>query len=137
MIPPTFRAKHGLYHGFGHYSDTSDLAENIIFKLLKQLVNEYVGMIVIHGFQLPRLEEVCIFNTYPLAENHSELEILTSDYIVFHHSLGVIFMEVSHESKIRDSSILLAERQLENTQYIIELLLIVATEFLFHKGESL
>ena len=103
MIPPIFEATKSR-HQIGivqsvPYTDSGDDGESIIYELLRMLgVKEKMGMFVVNGFNyqhIKKWEDVCKSYLVP------ELPCYDGecDFIIFHHRLGLIFIEVKTISK--------------------------------------
>ena len=103
MIPPIFEATKSR-HQIGivqsvPYTDSGDDGESIIYELLRMLgEKEKMGMFVLNGFNLQHIkkwEGVCKSYSVP------ELPCYDGecDFIIFHHRLGLIFIEVKTISK--------------------------------------
>lgn len=91
----------------------NDEGDSIIFNLLKQLGElNNMGMFVVQGFQLNKIKKLCKSRVLP--------KIRGSDFIVFHHTLGVIALEV--KDKIDSATILDAEDELKISHNIITIL---------------
>ena len=98
MIPPTFKARDS-HHQIGitetePYTDSGDNGESIIYELLRRFGNEKkMGMFVINGLTLHNIKSWKIYSLLELPQ-HAE-----TDFIIFHHRLGLIFIEVKNTSK--------------------------------------
>ena len=103
MIPPIFEATKSRHQiGIAQpvpYTDSGDDGESKIYKLLRRLgEKEKMGMFVVNGFNLQHIEkwkDVCKSYFVPeLPWRDGEC-----DFIIFHHRLGLIFIEVKTISK--------------------------------------
>ena len=103
-------------------SNCTDLdGDGIIYDLLKQLgEQENIGMFVIHGFELkdiPKLNKECRSRNYlmpTILPKSGE-----SNFIIFHHTLGILSLEVKNYLKIEDGVLLDAENELKTSHDLI------------------
>lgn len=124
MIPPVFtpKAVEIAIEGLVHYHDSGELGESIIFNRLKELGEKMrSGMFVVHGFHL---KDVLKWNKkcapdYKVPSIRSE-DVRECDFIIFHHALGIISIEVKNVQHIRNNNILSAERQLKTSHDLVE-----------------
>ena len=133
MIPPIF--KPGLSAGRSDievkgpvvYSDPGEIGENTVYKLLRQLgETRNMGMFVFHNFKLKDIsgwnkkkvmisQEVCRLPDLP-----PEMITKECDFIVFHHSIGVIAIEVKNPvEKVRNKHVRDAEGQLDTSYDLV------------------
>lgn len=95
-----------------------DGGEDIIYSLLKQLGDlDNIGMFVIHGFQLkdiPKFNKECRSKVPTIL-----LKGGVSDFIIFHHTIGIISLEIINSLKISDRAVLDAENKLKTTHNLI------------------
>lgn len=100
MVPP-------VYTGDAIIDD----GEDFVYDLLKQLGDAgNIGMFVIHGFQLkdlPKVNKEC-----RLKVPKALLKSGVSDFVIFHHTIGTISIEVLNSLKLKDDAILEAENKL-------------------------
>ena len=133
MIPPIFRAAHS-NHDIGItdsviYSDSGDIGEKIIYDHLKELGN--VGMFVVNGFELQHIKtwnsKVGLGKHREYAVPVPKLELRAQkklDFIIFHHQLGIISLEVkkctSESKKTLQKAVNKALEQLEVSHAFIK-----------------
>ena len=95
-----------------------DDGEEIIYKLLSQLgVLDQIGMFVVHGFQLqdlPKFSNECK-SEVPAILSKSGI----SDFIIFHHSLGLISIEVINSLEVDRTALMKAEDKLETSHDLV------------------
>ena len=124
MIPPVFtpKAVEIAVEGPVHYADRGETGESIIFNRLKELgKRKEIGMFAVHGFEL---KDVAKWNKkcapdYKLPDVKPK-DVRECDFIIFHHTLGIISVEVKNILNIRNSDILSAESQLKTSHDIVE-----------------
>ena len=126
MIPPVFTPKKTkaiqvALEGPVHYTDRGDLGESIVYKRLEELGRvKKIGMFVVNGFHL---KDVVKWNTRSTPDYKvPSLQSTTNefDFIVFHHSLGVIAIEVKNNRDIQNNKIYDAEKQLKASHEFIQ-----------------
>ena len=112
MIPPVFTTK--CYEQMKFSSDIGDNHEGIIFNSLQQLGElSNIGMFVIYGLKLdasPNMNNlVCHSNDYGVNSGASK-----TDFLIFHHTFGVISLQVKIDPKIPDKAVLEAENKFDS-----------------------
>ena len=121
MIPPVFIGKstHEIgVKGSVTYSDPGESGENVVYKLLRDLGElRKIGMFVFHGFEL---KDIAGWNKKKVSQEckipdriiPSDMVTKECDFIIFHHSLEVISIEVKNPLvKVHNSHITSAETQ--------------------------
>ena len=102
MIPPVFTPKTKTVQlaleGPIHYTNRGELGENLVYKRLEELGKaKEIGMFVVHKFHLKdvvKWNKECILDyQVPSLQSGTTNEF---DFIIFHHALGVIAIEVKH-----------------------------------------
>ena len=84
-----------------------------------------MGMFVVHRFEVKdvlRWNEECTDDEYKKPKSFISESVVTvneCDFIIFHHTLGVILLEVENDSNIREHVVQEAEAQLQASQDII------------------
>ena len=141
MIPPIFKAK-GTHHEMGlmgstSYSDAGDIGESIVYNLLRQLGElKNIGMFVFHGFELKDIhkwnkecKKMCRSQEYEVPQilSTNDLTIRECDFIIFHHTFGVVSLEVKNRVKVHQDDIMLAEIQLKTSHDLVMKLATVNT----------
>ena len=132
MIPPIFKAKSAAKLGVKGpvvYSDPGEIGENTVYKHLRQLgETRNMGMFVFHSFELTHIarwnkkavslsKEVCRIPDLELPPKMTDKEC---DFIVFHHSIGLIAIEVKNPvEKVRNKHISDAEGQLDTSYKLV------------------
>ena len=122
MIPPVFTPKtiQLALKGPIHYTDRGELGESVVYKRLEELGKaKKIGMFVVHGFHLRNVvkwNEKCTPD-YQVPSVHSGTTN-EFDFIIFHHALGVIAIEVKNEE--RNPKIASAKRQLKTSHDFIQ-----------------
>ena len=123
MIPPVFTPKNYSSHQIGiegsiSCPDKGDEGERIIYNLIKQLGElRKIGMIVINGFLL---QDITKWNKGSRPKDFEVSKNGEFDFIIFHHTFGVISLEVKNYSNIKDSNAIPeALRQLEASKELI------------------
>ena len=131
MIPPIFRPAHS-NHDIGItdsviYSEKGDIGEKIIYDHLEELGD--VGMFVVNGFELQHIgtwnEKIGIGKDREYALPELKLPAQKElDFIIFHHQLGIISLEVKNctsESKdTLEKAVSKALEQLEVSHTLIK-----------------
>ena len=127
MIPPAFTSTKSktiqlALKGPVCYSDIGDLGESIVYKRLEELGKaKEIGMFVVHGFHL---RDVVKWNKKPILDCKAPSLKLGAtnefDFIIFHHALGVIAIEVKNDRNIQDNKIRDAEKRLETSHDFIQ-----------------
>ena len=122
MIPPVFTPKtiQLALKGPIHYTDRGELGESVVYKRLEELGKaKKIGMFVVHGFHLRNVvkwNEKCTPD-YQVPSVHSGTTN-EFDFIIFHHALGVIAIEVKNEEQ--NPKIASAKRQLKTSHDFIQ-----------------
>ena len=99
-------------------SDPRTNGEQIIYNHLKDLENE--GMFVVHDFELKyagKWKKECETGDDTVLTLTKKAE--ESDFIIFHHQLGMIFLEVKNYLSVSDSNLKKAESQLQTSLDIV------------------
>ena len=114
MIPPVFTPKtiQIAIEGPVHYSDRGELGESLVYNRLKELgETKKIGMFVIHGFHLKdvgKWNKRCTPDSDYQVPNFQSVREL--DFVIFHHALGAIAIEVKNDKNIRNNNIFSAEK---------------------------
>ena len=145
MIPPFFKAKR-THHEIGltesvSYSDAGDIGESVVYDLLRLLgESKNIGMFVFHDFELRQIlrrnkecTKVCGSQEYEVPIIKLKDDTLGEcDFIIFHHTLGVVSLEVKNYVKIHNDNIESAEKQLKKSHdLIVNLATVNTSEDLF------
>ena len=123
MIPPAFVAKNKSSHQIGIKGaatiiDKGDEGEAIVYNLLKQLGSlKQIGMFVVHGFQLKDLKQWNKHGANFLFDIPVNGEF---DFIIFHHALGIISLEVKNYDSNIEKAVQGALRQLKVCKRLME-----------------
>ena len=107
-----------------------DDGEDIVYSLLNRLGDaNNIGMFVIHGFQLKDLPKFNIEcrSKVPTAMLKSGV----SDFVIFHHTIGTISIEVVNSLKVGDNDMLVAENKLWASHHLITKLAAFDTSYQF------
>ena len=99
-------------------SDPSTNGEQIIYNCLRDLRNE--GMFVVHGFELQyvgKWVKECETNDDTVLKLTKKAK--ESDFIIFHHQLGIIFLEVKNYLSVSDGNLKEGESQLQRSLDIV------------------
>lgn len=124
MIPPAFTAKNYGSHQIGIKGaaaivDKGDVGEAIIYNLLEQLGRlKKIGMFVVNGFKLNDLtkwNQRLRTKDFIVSKNYNG----EFDFIIFHHTLGIISLEVKNYSDI-EKAVPKALSQLEISKHVIK-----------------
>ena len=127
MIPPAFMAtsvqKIGSEMSNVPYSYSGDQGESIIFNLLQKLGELMkIGMFVIHGFKLADITKwnkmVGEDSSYSVHRNLPQDR--EYDFIIFHHKLGVVLLEVKNFKKVEKKYVIKAEDQLDSSLNLVK-----------------
>jgi len=122
MIPPVFTVKNKSTHQIGIKGsaliiDRGDQGEAIVFDLLEQLgISKKIGMFVVHGFELKDLK-----SWKGKTKGCQDFIVKINgefDFVIFHHTLGIISLEVKNYSEAERSTSD-ALRQLETSKQVI------------------
>lgn len=124
MIPPVFTPKtvQVAIEGPVLYSDRGELGESIVYNRLMELgEKKKIGMFVINGFHL---KDVGKWNKrctpdYQVPDIRSG-NVHEFDFVIFHHTLGVIAVEVKNDLNVRNNNILSAEKQLKMSHDFVQ-----------------
>ena len=125
MIPPVFTPKTKTVQlalkGPIHQTDRGELGENLVYKRLEELGKaKEIGMFVVHGF---RLRDVVNWNKKcTLDYRVPSLPSTTDefDFVIFHHALGVITIEVKNARNIPNNIIAFVEKRLKTSHDFIQ-----------------
>jgi hypothetical protein len=133
MVPPAFVLKNKGSHQIGIKSsapiiiiDKGERGEAVVYNLLQQLGNaNEIGMFVVRGFELSDLKKwkkVVKCQDF-IVPNDGEF-----DFVIFHHKLGIISLEVKSYREIKDA--------VPNALYQLEVSKQVIMKFATYEGES-
>ena len=127
MIPPVFTSMKSkpiqlALKGPVRYTNRGDLGESIVYKRLEELGKaKKIGMFVVHGFHLKNVvkwnREFTPDYQVPSVHSGTTNEF---DFIIFHHALGVIAIDVKNGRNIQDMKIRDAERQLKASHSFVQ-----------------
>ena len=132
MIPPAFKPKGSNFNialeGLvPEYSDRGDQGESIVYHFLKQLGEQkHMGMFVVNGFQLNDIINWNRSCDKKRMKNYQVPQVLTTartsgmaepedgecDFIIFHHTFGIILLEVKNDLVIRANNLYKGQDQL-------------------------
>ena len=129
MIPPIFKTGRDIgVKGPVVYTDAGEIGENIVYKLLRQLGEKRsMGMFVFHSFELKYISEWNrtasrrkVFTMPADLKLPPKMSNKECDFIVFHHSIGVIAIEVKNVKEVRNNVIRDAEGQLDASYELVK-----------------
>ena len=125
MIPPVFTPKTKTVQlalkGPIHQTDRGELGENLVYERLEELGKaKEIGMFVVRDFHL---KDVVKWNKKCTLDYRVPSLLSTTDefdFVIFHHALGVIVIEVKNTWNIQNNNIASAEKQLKTSHDFIQ-----------------